>query len=170
MNKPVRSLTAVLLLAPLLAGCAGGNKSLGEVGDAASLLGLVGARPELSTLASLVRAAGIGDLLSGSDPLTLLAPSNAAFQKLGRGTLDSLMQPENKGQLADILKNHVISGSRSSNAMLAGSALPSSLLGNAFEVARTAGGQMTLGGATVTAPNLEASNGYVHVIDQVLLP
>lgn len=123
---------------------------------------------QFKTLIAAVGAAGLGDVLSGPGPFTVFAPTDKAFAALPAGTVESLLKPENKQQLIDILKYHVISGRVYDNdAVKAGRA--KTLLGRSIGVNLTADG-IKINDAAVLAKNIETSNGVVHVIDSVLLP
>jgi uncharacterized surface protein with fasciclin (FAS1) repeats len=141
---------------------------------------LAQSNPELSTLVTAVTAAGLGETLSGAGPFTVLAPSNAAFGKVDKAALDGLLKPEAKTQLGNVLKYHVISGNIKSgdlaNQIAAGNgtATVKTLGGGSLKVAME-GDKVTFtdakgGKAVVTAPDMVASNGTVHVIDGVLMP
>ena len=120
------------------------------------------------TLAKLIEAAGLKDTLSGEGPFTVFAPTDAAFEKLGKATLDDLAKPENKQKLADILKYHVVSGRVfSDQALKAGKA--KTLQGGEVTI-KTEGGKASVDAATLTTTDLDASNGVIHVIDSVILP
>ena len=120
------------------------------------------------TLLAAVKAAGLLEPLSGKGPFTVLAPTDQAFAKLPKGTVENLLKPENRGQLQAILKYHVIPGRVSAaQAIAAGSAETLNGQPVGFEIA---GGQLRVRGATVTRTDVNASNGVVHVIDQVLIP
>jgi uncharacterized surface protein with fasciclin (FAS1) repeats len=167
MNSKVRLLSVLLLLVPLaLSGCSSAQKAATDM-VSGSLLSMLGGDSELSTLASLVSAAGIGDLLGGDNPLTLLAPTNDAFSALGDDVLQNLTKPENQDQLTDVLKNHVIPGKHSLSDLASNGG--TTMLGNALDIAGT-GDAMTIGGAGVVAGDMEGSNGFVQKIDKVLLP
>ncbi len=139
----------------------------------------VGAQ-DLSTLVAAVKAAGLVDTLSGTGPFTVFAPTNAAFAKLPAGTVDTLLKPENKAALTSVLTYHVVAG-KVTSADLAklikaggGSAVVTTVAGGKL-TASWHGKQIVLtdakgGKSTVTAANVAASNGVVHVIDGVLLP
>ena len=121
-----------------------------------------------TTLVAAVKAAGLAEALTGKGPFTVFAPTDEAFGKLPEGTLQSLLQPENKGKLAAILKYHVVPGRvYSPDALKAGSA--KTLQGDAIRIGIT-GGAATVNGAKLVATDLDASNGVIHVIDSVLLP
>ncbi|MEE2641469.1 MAG: fasciclin domain-containing protein [Planctomycetota bacterium] len=121
-----------------------------------------------STLLAAVDAAGLREVLEGPGPFTVFAPTNEAFAKLPKGTVENLLKPENKKQLIDILKYHVVSGRvYDDTAVQAGRA--GTLLGSSIEVGFSAEG-LRINESRVVAKNLETSNGLIHVIDQVLLP
>lgn len=120
------------------------------------------------TLAAALTAAGLVDALKGKGPFTVFAPTDAAFAKLPPGTLDSLLKPENKEKLKGILLYHVVSG-KIMAADIKGSAKPATLQGATLDVKAGAGG-VTVNGAKVTAADVAASNGVIHVIDAVVLP
>jgi transforming growth factor-beta-induced protein len=108
------------------------------------------------------------DALSSAGPLTVFAPTDEAFAALPEGTISSLLKPENKQQLADILKYHVVAGRVSlADALKAGQA--PSLQGNILTI-DFQNGSVRVGGAKLVTADITASNGLIHVIDQVLLP
>ena len=123
-----------------------------------------------TTLLAAVEAAGLSGALS-SGRYTLLAPTDAAFDALPEGTVDMLLDPENRSELTTILQYHLLEGAVPSSAIegviegqtLAGDALALERVGDRVQV----GGE---GGAVVTDADVEASNGVIHVIDSVLLP
>lgn len=121
-----------------------------------------------NTLLAAVGAADLAGVLSGPGPFTVFAPTDDAFKKLPAGTVESLLLPENKQKLVDILKYHVVSGRVYDNdAVKAISA--QTLLGRSVKVGVSAKG-VSINDANVVAKNLNASNGVIHVIDSVLLP
>ncbi len=119
-------------------------------------------------LLAAVRAAGLADDLGADGPFTLLAPTDEAFDKLGARKLKSLLQPENKAALAEVLKYHVIPGRVTARQAVA-SGEAKTLQGARVEV-KIADGRLEIGGARVAATDLAASNGIIHVIDSVLVP
>jgi len=121
-----------------------------------------------NTLLAAADAAGLVGALKGDGPLTVFAPTDAAFAALPAGTVESLLLPENKQQLADILKLHVIAGSAVTSDQLAGKQISAETLNGAVSIDGTNG--VTVNGANVVAADVEASNGVIHVIDAVLLP
>lgn len=122
---------------------------------------------DFSTLVAAVTAAGLADALSGEGPLTVFAPTNAAFAALPEGTLDSLLLPENVDQLKDILLYHVVEANAHSSGLTSGDV--ETLNGDSVNVAVSDAG-VTVNGASVVAADIIASNGIIHVIDSVLLP
>lgn len=119
------------------------------------------------TLAAALKAAGLVDALKGSGPFTVFAPTDEAFAKLPKGTLDDLLKPENKEKLVSILKYHVVSGRVfSTDAVAAKHA--KTLQGG--EVKITSDGGVKIDNATVVSADLDASNGVIHVIDTVIMP
>ena len=120
------------------------------------------------TLLAAVKAAGLAEVLSSDGPFTVFAPTDAAFGKLPAGTVQSLLQPENKQKLVDILKYHVVAGRiYSEDAVAAKSA--KTLEGSAITVSVTDAGAM-INNAKLVATDIDSSNGVIHVIDSVLMP
>jgi uncharacterized surface protein with fasciclin (FAS1) repeats len=120
------------------------------------------------TLLAAAKAAGLVEVLSGDQPLTVFAPTDEAFAKLPAGTVESLLKPENKGKLAAILKFHVVAGRVFWNDVLSTKELRT-VEGGVLTVAMT-NGVATINGAALTASDIDASNGVIHVIDHVMLP
>jgi len=123
---------------------------------------------QFSTLVELAVLAGITPTLTGPDPITVFAPTNAAFAKLPQATLDDLMKPENKATLVKILTYHVVSGRvMAADVMTMTSA--KSVEGSDLTIA-TSGSDVTVNGAKIIAPDIVTKNGVIHVIDTVLMP
>ena len=120
------------------------------------------------TLLAAAQAAGLVDALKGDGPLTVFAPTDEAFAKLPEGTVENLLKPENKDALAGILLYHVVAGKIMSGDIGA-SASPATLQGATIDI-KAAYGKVTVNGAKVTAADIGASNGVIHVIDTVILP
>jgi len=120
------------------------------------------------TLLTAAKAAGLVDVLSGNQPLTLFAPTDEAFAKLPAGTVENLLKPENKDKLAAVLKYHVVSGRVFSQDVLRLKDLKS-VQGGALSVT-TKDGAASIGGAKLIATDIDAANGVIHVIDGVMLP
>jgi len=123
--------------------------------------------PDLSTLVAAVTAADLGPTLQGEGPFTVFAPTNDAFASI-QSTVDTLLKPENKGELADVLTYHVVPGATMAADLTDGQML-TTVQGKKLEVA-VDGDTVTVGGATVSQPDVAASNGVVHVVDTVLVP
>ncbi len=133
-----------------------------------------------TTLVAAVKAAGLVDTLSGKGPFTVFAPTNAAFEKLPKETVPTLLKPENKGQLTGILTYHVVAGKMSA-ADLAAKAKE---MGGKVDLKTVAGGTITImgenggwvvvdangGKSKITIADVNQSNGVIHVIDGVMLP
>lgn len=120
------------------------------------------------SLLAAARAAGLVEALSGDMPLTVFAPTDDAFAALPKGTVESLLKPENKEKLAGILKFHVVAGRFFSSDLLSGKEV-TTLQGSKLSVAMKDGKAMVLN-AGLLKTDIDASNGVVHVIDTVLLP
>lgn len=133
-----------------------------------------------TTLVAAVKAAGLVETLEGAGPFTVFAPTNEAFDKLPKGTVDNLLKPENKDMLTKILTYHVVAGSWDSKAIaekikagngtaelptVSGGKLWASMKGNKIVLKDEMGGW-----AIITIKNVYQSNGVIHVIDHVLMP
>ncbi len=133
-----------------------------------------------TTLVAAVKAAGLVETLQGAGPFTVFAPTNEAFNKLPKGTVETLLKPENKSKLTGILTYHVIAGKLDSKALAEkikagnGTAELTTVAGGKLWVMMQ-GNQVVLkdengGMATVTIKNVYQSNGVIHVINNVVLP
>ncbi len=141
------------------AAAAKGGKTLVDVATAAG---------GFKTLLAAASAADLVGLLGGEGPLTVLAPTDEAFAKLPAGTVETLLKPANRGQLLAILKNHVIAGQVTLAKALElreGTTLQGSRIPVRFE-----NGRVRIGSANLVTADIQASNGIIHVIDQVLIP
>ena len=133
-----------------------------------------------TTLVAAVKAAGLVETLSGAGPFTVFAPTNEAFAKLPKGTVETLVKPENKAKLVKILTYHVVAANAMSDAVgkmikddggkhtiktVSGGALVATMKGDKIEL-QDENGRV----ATVTIADVKQSNGVIHVIDRVLLP
>lgn len=121
-----------------------------------------------NTLVTAIKAADLVGTLKGKGPFTVFAPTDAAFAKLPPGTLDNLLKPENKSQLVEILTYHVVPSKIMSGDIAGKKAAPKTVEGASLSVDATNG--VMVDEATVTAADVGASNGVVHVIDTVLMP
>jgi uncharacterized surface protein with fasciclin (FAS1) repeats len=123
-----------------------------------------------STLLAAVDAAELTATLKGKGPFTIFAPTNAAFAALPAGTVDNLLKPENKTQLQNVLKYHVVAGKVRSDKVVTLTTTPT-LLPMKDVTIKVDGGNVFLNGDTkVSAVDVDSSNGVIHVIDKVLLP
>lgn len=133
-----------------------------------------------TTLVAAVKAADLVGTLSGAGPFTVFAPTNAAFKKLPKGTVETLVKPENKGTLTKILTYHVVAGKMSSADLMAaiqagggratlktveGEPLTATMSGKSIVLTDAKGGS-----SRVTIANVNQSNGVIHVVNSVLLP
>lgn len=133
-----------------------------------------------TTLVAAVKAAGLVDTLKGKGPFTVFAPTNAAFDKLPAGTVDTLLKPENKQTLTGVLTYHVVAGKVDAAALakmikagngtatlktVAGGTLTASMNGKDVVITDEKGGA-----SKVTTADVYQSNGVIHVVDSVLLP
>ncbi|MCA3004075.1 MAG: fasciclin domain-containing protein [Planctomycetaceae bacterium] len=121
-----------------------------------------------STLVKAVQAAGLAETLTTGGPFTILMPTDAAFAALPKPVLTALLKPENRDQLASILKLHVLSGRAYADTALAAGSAPT-LNGQSVSFA-IQNGRLTANNANVIARDVEAANAVIHVIDRVLLP
>ena len=136
--------------------------------------------PSHTTLVAAVKAADLVTTLQSAGPFTVFAPTNDAFAKLPKGTVENLLKPENKATLAKILTYHVVAGNLDAAAVVKaitdgkGKVVLTTVSGGKL-TASLKGGKVILtdekgGTATVTATDLKAGNGVVHVIDTVVMP
>lgn len=152
----VAAMTAILLTST------GANAQMKDIVDTA-----VGAG-KFNTLVAAVKAAGLVETLKGTGPFTVFAPTDDAFAKLPKGTVEDLLKPENKAKLVGILTYHVVP-SKVMAADIAGKTMKAkSVQGSELSIDATKG--VKIDGATVTTPDVAASNGVIHIIDTVLMP
>ena len=133
-----------------------------------------------TTLVAAVKAAGLVETLSGKGPFTVFAPTNAAFAKLPAGTVETLVRPESKGTLTNILTYHVVPGRYTAGQIAAlaarsrGTATLRTVQGQDLKFTKSGGGWWVVdakgGKARITIPNVIQSNGVIHVIDAVAMP
>jgi uncharacterized surface protein with fasciclin (FAS1) repeats len=131
-----------------------------------TIVEIAAGNPDFSTLVTAVTEAGLVETLNGDGPFTVFAPTNAAFDALPEGTLDSLLA-DPTGALTDILTLHVIAGEVDSAAATAAAGTNVETLGGPVAVALD-GETLTVGGANVVTADIEACNGIIHVIDAVI--
>ena len=123
---------------------------------------------QFKTLAAALDAAGLIDTLKGNGPFTVFAPTDAAFAKLPPGTVENLLKPENKDQLVAILTYHVVSGKVMAVDVVKLKEAKT-VNGKMIDI-ETKGDAVMVNDARVTATDIGASNGVIHVVDTVILP
>lgn len=123
---------------------------------------------QFNTLLAAAQAAGLVDALRGDGPLTVFAPTDAAFAALPHGTVDRLLRPENREELRALLAYHVVAGRVTSDQLAGRTVAPVTLNGAILAVDGRQG--VKVNDATVIAADVAAENGVIHVIDQVLMP
>src|ERR1700744_2025172 len=134
-----------------------------------------------TTLVAAVKAAGLVDTLSGPGPFTVFAPTNEAFARLPKGTVETLLKPENKEKLVAVLTYHVVPGHLPAQDLadkvdqMGGQAMLKTVQGEDLTVKRQGRSHLTVTDskgdvATITISNVLQSNGVIHVINKVLIP
>lgn len=121
-----------------------------------------------STLVAAVKAAGLVDTLSGEGPFTVFAPTNAAFDKLGKETLDAVLKDKEK--LTKILLAHVVKGKVMAADAVGLDGKSAKTAGGAELPVKVTDGKVSIGKANVVKADIMASNGVIHVIDTVIIP
>lgn len=144
------------------------DTSESESTAAANLLDQLSLDGRFKTLATAIETASLLGPLQGQDQLTVFAPTDQAFARLPKGTLESLLKPENVSKLQSILKYHVSPGVKTLAGALTTGALDS-LQGESLKVSFV-DGKVVVGNASLVEADIECSNGVIHVIDRVLLP
>lgn len=160
-------LTSVMLL-PCSAWAQAPSDSATAPSGAGTIVETAVAAGSFDTLVAAVKAAGLVETLSGKGPFTVFAPTDEAFAKLPVGTVETLLKPENKGQLVSILTYHVVSGRVPASAVV-GLHGAKTVNGQRVDISASDAG-VTLDAANVITTDIECSNGIIHVIDSVLLP
>jgi len=144
-----------------------GNAALAGCGGEHDIVDTAAEDGSFSTLVAAVKAAGLVEALKGDGPFTVFAPSDEAFAKLPAGTLESLLKPENKDKLTAILTYHVVPGK-----ILSGDVKPGrveTLQGSKLLVSKRKGALM-VDQASIVATDVTATNGVIHVINEVIMP
>lgn len=160
MNSVSKLAVAAFAAVGLAAGSAGARAN--DIVDTAVAAG------QFNTLAAALGAAGLVETLKGPGPFTVFAPTDEAFAKLPAGTVDDLLLPENKDQLVAILTYHVVPGTVMASDVVKLTEA-ATVNGNMIEIT-VDGGTVMINDATVTATDIAATNGVIHVIDSVILP
>ena len=121
-----------------------------------------------NTLVAAVQAAELVETLKSKGPFTVFAPTDEAFSKLDKATLESLLKPENKDQLVAILTYHVVAGKVMSTD-ITGNMEPATVNGSTINI-KLSNGKVMINDATVITADVDTDNGVIHVIDKVLIP
>ncbi|MEP3054660.1 fasciclin domain-containing protein [Ascidiaceihabitans sp.] len=163
--KSLRTLTAAAVAA----------LTLGTAASANTIVDIAAGDERFSTLVAAVSAAGLVETLQGPGPFTVYAPVNDAFAALPAGTVDTLLKPENKGDLTNVLLYHVDDRNLPAEAIPAGSNYFKPVLASErLCITKSSAGVSIADGtgetANVIIANIKADNGVIHVIDKVLLP
>ena len=170
---PLTTAVAVLALmaAPmlLLAGHHKGPRGQSEDRRQKDIVDTAVANESFSTLVAALQAADLVEALKGDGPFTVFAPTNEAFEALPEGTLDFLLDPENKQALQAILLYHVVPGRYPSQRIVNAQPTLRTLQGGELK-ASVEEGSVKINDATVIATDVRSTNGVIHVIDTVLLP
>ena len=124
---------------------------------------------DYSTFTNLILMSDLTETLKGEGPFTIFAPTNDAFKTLPEGTVQGLLQPENKEKLINFVGYHILSGAQTSTDILKGKSQPNSLQGTALQIVRT-DDSITIDGAKVITRDIPATNGVIHSIDRVIMP
>jgi len=164
MYAALRMTFAAAILAPVLV-AGGASARAQDIVDTAVKAG------SFNTLVAAVKAAGLVDTLKGKGPFTVFAPTDEAFAKLPKGTVENLLKPENKKMLTSILTYHVVAGSYPASRITAAKAKQfgvKSVQGSDIAVDLRKG--VKVSGANVTKTDIKTSNGIIHVIDRVIMP
>ena len=167
----MKALFALLMSAVIMSSASGPAKDVVDIA--------VGSQDH-TTLVAAVKAADLVGTLKGEGPFTIFAPTNEAFGALPKGTVESLLEPDNKDQLVKVLTYHVVAGTIDANAVVGaikkgnGKAQLTTVEGGKLTASMKDGKVMLTdengGTAFVTATDLKGSNGIIHVIDGVVLP
>jgi uncharacterized surface protein with fasciclin (FAS1) repeats len=172
-----KTITAIAAASVLLLSACGSDGSSSDTTVAASdttemakeagnIVEVAQGNADFSTLVTAVVAADLAETLSGEGPFTVFAPTNAAFEALPAGLLEKLLLPENKETLVKILTYHVVPSKVMAADVMAGDV--TTVEGSAFTIATEGGVKVNT--SNVTATDVPASNGVIHVIDAVLVP
>jgi len=154
---------------------AGTLSTANAAGHSQNIVEIAAGDERFSTLVAAVTAAGLVDTLASEGPFTVYAPVNDAFAALPAGTVETLLQPENKGQLTDVLLYHVDDRKLTAEMIPAGSNYFKPVLASERLCITKGGAGVSIADGTgdsanVVIANIQASNGVIHVIDKVLLP
>jgi uncharacterized surface protein with fasciclin (FAS1) repeats len=164
--KSLKTLAVASTLALSAAPAALSAQSAAPAAPTGDIVETAVAAGSFKTLASALQAAGLVETLKGAGPFTVFAPTDEAFAKLPKGTLDALLKDKTK--LTAILTYHVVPGAVMAKEVV-GLKSAKTVNGESLKI-MTMGGKVMLNNATVTQADIIATNGVIHVIDRVLLP
>lgn len=167
MNILRKSLLAVLVSGVIAIPAVASNHGTHDKA-AGTIVEVAAANADFETLVAAVNAAGLAETLSGAGPFTVFAPTDEAFAKLPAGTVENLLKPENKDKLVALLTYHVVAGK-----VLAADVVTldnATTVNGAIADITVTGDTVMVDNATVTATDIPASNGVIHVIDTVIMP
>ncbi len=162
------ALAATALVSLSIAPAAAEHHKSGKYSQKSDIVDTAIAAGSFSTLVAAVQAAGLEETLRSDGPFTVFAPTDDAFAKLPAGTLEDLLKPENKDQLASILTYHVLSGKVMSGDIAGKTLDVETVQGSTLSIDATDG--VKVDNATVIKADVKASNGVIHVIDTVVMP
>jgi uncharacterized surface protein with fasciclin (FAS1) repeats len=162
----VLSLAAVVGLVAIATGFAAEGKAKRKMGK--DIVDTAVAAGNFKTLATALTAADLVETLKGKGPFTVFAPTDEAFAKLPKGTVEDLLKPENKEKLAGILTYHVVAG-RVMAADVVKLTEATTVQGSKVSI-KVTDGKVTVDAANVVKTDIGCSNGVIHVIDAVILP
>jgi uncharacterized surface protein with fasciclin (FAS1) repeats len=164
-SNKIMAITFLMLAIPVLA-LAGNYGSKAK--SSMDIVDTAVSANSFNTLVAALKAADLVDVLRGDGPFTVFAPTDAAFAKLPAGTVESLLEPENKAKLQAILTYHVVPGRYMAADVLKMSSAKT-VSGESFTVSMD-GGDAKVDNAKIIQTDIVASNGVIHVIDSVILP
>lgn len=169
LTTSLAAVAAIVLLGtvPSAHACDVGSKSAAKMPQA-NIVETAESAGTFGTLVAALRAAELESVLTGDGPFTVFAPTDEAFASLPEGTVESLLKPENRARLIDVLTYHVVPG-RVSSSQVVSLDSATTVQGQSLSI-RVVKGEVRVDGARVTATDIEASNGVIHVIDKVVLP
>ena len=147
---------------------AGGQAYIADDVSAMNIVQIAASSDDHTTLVAAVEAAGLVNVLANNGPLTVFAPTNEAFEKLPEGTVEHLLKPENKMELVNLIHFHAAPGTYKGDLLKDGMLLYQAQ-GDKVLIERHEDGSISVNGAKILA-TIDATNGVVHVVDQVLLP
>lgn len=166
MKKQILSSILAIAFIGANALAAGGQAAVKDDVSQKNIVQIAVGSNDHKTLVAALQAADLVDVLANPGPFTVFAPVNAAFAKLPKGTVETLLKPENKSALEDVLQHHVFVGVLEAKDLTNGRIL-NQVDGNNVTI-KNEGGKISVDGAKVVA-TVRASNGIIHIVDSVIL-